>query len=377
MLRTALVSLAFIAIGSLAHAQGRGEVSPTWTLVEDLRIGEDDGPKSFSDIRSVVATRNGNIFVLDYKTRDVRLFDGRGNFVKQVSRSGAGPGEIRDATGMAVSPKDVVWVRDPANSRFSLFSSDGSFIKQVLVNITSRGFTWDGPIDASGRAVDRISVNVRQVTAGLVTGDTKFRLIDDAGRADTIDAPSCPGRTPPPEPNRFEFRNSGGAMFMSIPFLPRGQIVYTQGGTAWCTASAEYSLWAGPVGQPVREVVKLDVAPPPVTTAERQKELDRIDSLKKAFGSMPVGDVSLIPRTKPVIDRIHGDPLGRVWVRMSSATEATPSFDVFDANGRAAARVASRGKVDPVLTWITGSHVYTVLKNDDDVPTVVRYRIVR
>jgi hypothetical protein len=36
-------------------------VGPTWTLVEDLRIGgDDDGPKSFNDVRNVTVTKNGN-----------------------------------------------------------------------------------------------------------------------------------------------------------------------------------------------------------------------------------------------------------------------------------------------------------------------------
>jgi hypothetical protein len=92
---------------------------------------------------------------------------------------------------------------------------------------------------------------------------------------------------------------------------------------------------------------------------------------------MTMGDPSLIPSTKPVIARVHGDPRGRLWVRQTSTAEATPSFDVFDPDGNAVARVNSRGKVSTWQTWITDTHVYTVVLNEDDVPTVVRYRIVR
>jgi hypothetical protein len=378
MRRTALMSLTLLSIGCLAHAQGRAEVAPTWTLVEDLRIGgEDEGPKSFSDIRGVAATKNGNIFVLDFKSRVIRLFDAKGNFIKQVSRDGAGPGEIRNANGMAVSASDIVWVNDPQNNRFSLFKSDGSFSKQVLVPITRYGYIWEGVVEARGRVIDLISVTIPDARPPAPTRLAKYRIVDENGKADTVDAPKCPPRIPIPEPAYLEFKGANGSMMTGVPFLPRGQIVHTSAGTVWCTSAAEYSLWSGRIGDPVKEVVNLKVAPLPVSDAERKENLDRIDSLTRAIGTMTTGNPSLIPKTKPVITRVHGDPRGRLWVRLTSTSEATPSFDVFDANGNAVARVNSRGKVGHFQTWITETHVYTVELNEDDVPVVVRYRIVK
>jgi hypothetical protein len=375
MRRIYLMSLGLLSFGGLAKAQ-----VPTWTLVEDLRIGsEDDGPKSFSDIRGVAATANGNIFVLDFKQQVIRLFDAKGNFIKQVSRDGAGPGEIRNANGMAASANDLVWVNDPANGRFSIFKSDGSFYKQVLVPINMYGYTWDGVIDQQGRAIDRISVRPVAVASGAVRSEAMYRFVDENGKADTVEAPKCPAREAPPDPSFLRFTGNGGSMFMSLPFLPQTQVVTTRAGTAWCTAAAEYSLSTGRLGQPMREVVALKVAPLEVTREERQRSLDRIDSLTRRYGKM-IGDPSLMPRTKPVIERIHGDPAGRVWVRTTAAPAAAPSFDVFDPSGRAVAHVASgasRRKMNPYLTWITDTHLYSVEMNDDDVPAVVRYRIVR
>jgi hypothetical protein len=376
--RVTLMSLALLSIGCLAHAQGRGEMAPTWTLVEDLRLGgEEDGPKSFSDIRSVVTTKNGDIFVLDFKQRVIRLFDSRGNFIKQVARDGAGPGEIRNANGMAVGANDIVWVNDPMNSRFNLFKSDGSFYKQVLVPINQYGYMWEGVIDSRGRAIDRISVTIPDAKPPAPQRQAKYRIIDESGKADTIDAPQCKSRVPLPDPTYLEFRGTKGSMLMSLPFLPQGQVVHTAEGTVWCTAPAEYSLWSGRGGQPVKEVVNLKVAPLPVTDDERQKSLDRIDSLTRTIGRMTLGDPSLIPKVKPVIARVHGDPQGRLWVRLTSTSEATPSFDVFDPSGNPLARVKSTGKVSPFQTWISDSYVFTVVLNEDDVPTIVRYRIVK
>ena len=48
----ACLSASLLAIGTRTPAQQ--PVASGWTLVEDLRIGADDGPKSFTDVRGIV-----------------------------------------------------------------------------------------------------------------------------------------------------------------------------------------------------------------------------------------------------------------------------------------------------------------------------------
>ena len=164
---------------------------------------------------------------------------------------------------------------------------------------------------------------------------------------------------------------------MALPFLPAGRVLLTPNGHTWCTTSNQYRLWSGSLDQPTREVVNIRMDPPRVSEAERKQALDRIDSLTVAYGRMTIGDPSLIPRVKPVIDFIHADPQSRVWVRITDTPANAPTFDVFDVNGKPVARVRSTGKVGKYQTWITNTHVYTVVLDEDDVPTVVRYRIVK
>ena len=52
-----------------------------WTLTEGMRIGSlDEGPAMFSDVRGFVVQRNGDVWVLDYKTQDIRIFDATGSY---------------------------------------------------------------------------------------------------------------------------------------------------------------------------------------------------------------------------------------------------------------------------------------------------------
>ena len=163
---------------------------------------------------------------------------------------------------------------------------------------------------------------------------------------------------------------------MGIPFLATPQIVLTRKGTMWCTSSDEYRLSTGPAGGTLKEVVRLRLPPIPLAPAERKQALDRVDSITKNYGPLVGGDPGTIPRTIPMIANLFADDEGRAWVRRSDTPVATPSFDVFDPTGQLVATVRSPGKIGTQV-FISGALMLTVIRNDDDVPMVVKYRIER
>ena len=105
----------------IAQAQAR------WTLTETLRIGgAETGPASFLYTKSIEADSKGRIFVYDRRTQDIRLFAPDGKLVRVIGRVGSGPGEFRDAEGIAIARDGRLSVRDAANARFSVFNSRAS-----------------------------------------------------------------------------------------------------------------------------------------------------------------------------------------------------------------------------------------------------------
>src|SRR5690349_17225277 len=107
----ALFALLTATVSTVAGAQAK------WQLVEDLRIGGDGADATmFTDVRSVVAGPGGQIFVLDARPQEIRMFDRTGKFVALTARKGQGPGEIAGANGMVVL-RDTIWVNDPRNGR--------------------------------------------------------------------------------------------------------------------------------------------------------------------------------------------------------------------------------------------------------------------
>ncbi len=158
------------------------------------------------------------------------------------------------------------------------------------------------------------------------------------------------------------------------PFLPEIQTVMTGKGTMWCTPSHEYRLSVGKIGLPPREVIVRQVKPIPVTEAERRSKIHMVDSLTKHYGKPEKGSVSDIPKMKPVIARIFADDEGNVWVRRTDTPEASPVFEVHDDSGRMVATVQSPGPIG-YQVFVSRRRLITVVTDEDDVPSVVRYRI--
>ena len=232
----------------------------TWRIEQDLSIGGDDERTIFVDIRSVVAGPTGNIFVLDFRSQDIRMFDANGRLVKVVARRGQGPGEISNANGMLLTPDGTLWTSDPSGSRWSAFSAtDGTFLRQVRLPIRRYGYVWQTGLDERGRIVDEISVQslTQRGPDGRPANETRLRLVDvrpEAVRAaadtalfgppaDTVAVPFCSPRVPPRTVSFVGYDATGSAAgFISVPFLPRPLMAYGLDGTLWCTGSDEFTI---------------------------------------------------------------------------------------------------------------------------------------
>jgi hypothetical protein len=366
-----------VVLGLVAGLAASGSAQPTWRLVEDLRIGGDaDGPKNFVEVRGIAVTKAGNIFVLDTRAKELRVFDASGTFLKVAGRDGAGPGEIRNALGVTVGANDVIWVKDRSNARYNLYRPDGTFLKQLPATTSPYGYFWNASVDASGRLIDPwLSI----VDTSVKSGDNRkmyVRRVSESGRIDTLAPATCPSRLPVPPSLTFAFSNGSTTMAMRIPFLSVEQAVYTRAGTAWCTPSNEYLLLAGDLGAPLNPVVDRKTPAVEVTAQERDRELRMVDSLTRNVGRMVRGDVSMIPKRHPVIINLLADDDARAWVRLKSAGPNSLAFDVFDRSGRHIARTSGTGTIGN-FSHVTATHLYTVATDDDDIPYIVRYRIQR
>lgn len=350
---------------------------PMWRLVEEVRFGDlDDGPASFGEIRGIAVTKTGTMFVLDFATRELRLFDARGQFLRVVARRGRGPGELEFPTGVVVSDDDQVIVSDPGQDRFSIYAADGRFLRQLRISIRGFGDFWHGTVDAAGRIIDfpvRVSVAGIDPRTQYPRTEDRVRRIAQNGIADTLAFPRCG----PPVPTVVYRAREGYNTSFELPFWLNPQTIVTRRGTVWCSPLGEYRLAVGVLGAPLREVVHMDVPPLPVRADQRRHAIDAHAAMVKSIGgTLVAGNPTAIPATAPVIEQIIGDDVGGVWVQRTVPAGAQTALDIFDATGRWIGMIRSSARIG-LVTVISGNTLLTVIPGDDDVPTVVRYRIVR
>ncbi len=372
-------------IALLAAVSSTGAAQARWRLVEDLRIGsEADEATTFTDVRSVVAGPNGHIFVLEARTQEIRVFDKAGTFVTRAARRGQGPGEIAGANGMIVL-RDTIWANDPRNGRWAAWSAaDGKYARQLTISIQGYGFLWEAGLDGEGRIIDPVSIRTgRTDEKGRPVSERRLRRVRTDGAADTIPVPTCTyGR----EPLKVSFsgENPGAGpgqplnTFIGIPFFPRPLVAIDGRGGFWCAPNNEYVLvhFALEKGDTVR-TVRTPYTRLPVPHAERDSAIARVKKSLSAY-KLVDADYSLVPTTHPVFSRLDVSDTGQLWARRTTQAGTASAFDVYDANGRRIATAdATLRFVAHLPVHVRGDHVYGVVLDEDEIPTVVRARIVR
>jgi sugar lactone lactonase YvrE len=90
----------------------------------------------FWEPTDVAFDSKGNIFVSDgYKNSQVQKFTRDGEFVMRWGTNGTGPGQFRLPHGIAVGPKDEVYVADRSNNRIQVFDNNGKYLREFKLDL--------------------------------------------------------------------------------------------------------------------------------------------------------------------------------------------------------------------------------------------------
>lgn len=352
-----------------------------WRLEEELRVGGIDAAEEsqFGLVAGLDVDAAGNVYALDMQASQVRVFDGEGTWLRTLGGPGGGPGEL-SAQAMAVFVVgDELWVADMGNQRVTRWGLDGSERPALSLDFT-RGvpLRWDRLGD------DRIVAQFRSIPGTGMQGDSRGDPIVTVG-------PDVPD---------------------TLAVLPQGASISMQGGTArfrffdreplWDAAEAGMLLTASNDAYHIEvrnadgtldRVVKKAHAPRPVTSGDEERMLRAIRQLMVAQGVPPAGVDQLLQNASfgeyfPVMNQVLGGADGTVWVqRVRTPDEIAESGDldlqdmgsneweVFDAEGRYLGVLAFPPRFG--LMRVGGDAFWGVQRDELDVASVVRYRLVR
>lgn len=354
--------------------------SPTWTeaarpvFEEELRVGSmmGEGPESFGQVSDLLLDEEGRIYVLESQAQEIRVFGPDGDWLHTIGRQGEGPGELKNAAAMGWGPDGVLRVVDYGNGRISDFRTDGTFLASHRQQGGFVMYPWPGEFGSDGRLIN-VSPSMRdgEFEAVLV------RYTPAMEPADTLTIPRYEG-----DSEFFELASEGGGgIRASVPF---------GAGLSWDLDPRGY-FWVAP-NTATYEVSQVSFAGDTVLTIRRPSEarpvtaaeVDSAAATMKWFTDQGGKvDRSKFPSSKPALTRVFAPGDGHLYVvpvtdEFGSGYLSTSGvLDVFDSDGRYLGRLdlpegMATSNPEPVFR---GDHVLAVVRDELDVPYVVRYRL--
>ncbi|MGQ0537314.1 MAG: hypothetical protein ACT4R6_00070 [Gemmatimonadaceae bacterium] len=380
------------------------QTAPSRTLVKpDVQFSE-----PFTQIAAVRELRDGRLIVADARDKIVQLVDFRSGTATKIGREGQGPGEYSLPMALAALPGDTTAVFDPLNQRYLLIGPDakpGSFFSARAADDN------DAPARGPGVGVGAMRVSMTPPrgtdrSGNLYVSGAPFRIGPDGpitldsvpvqrfNRTKAAYETVAHVRVPP---NNARASGGGGRMEVRIgganPFAPRDEWAVAPHGSIAIVHAAEYRVeWVAPNG-------KRTLGPPisydriKVTEAHKKwwQETQRrrgggvaIMNREGRTSVTTAPPAALPPDARDdwpdylppfLANAVQVAPNGEVWVLRAAASDAVaPTYDVFDATGRLAARVtlAKRSRV----VGFGASAVYVARYDEDDLQYLQRFSYI-
>jgi len=316
-----------------------------FSLEEELTIGGEDKDSEplFIDITYVRVDYEENIYVLDSRDCQIKVFDKNGKHIRKIGRKGQGPGEMQFPTMMDIVSGKEIMICDLRNNRISFYSLQGELLKEVSKGTFFRLFTPMPDSNKNFVGSMRFQIKEKRIDE-LRKFDQNFKPIFTIGKLEYTDEPNVVYPYPP---------------FILYTVLKDDKVLWGN----WLHYQLQIVDEAGRV---TRKIIKDYV---PVIIPDEEKERD----IKERFeGVVPPGIKIIFPKYYPAFWHLSTDDEGRTFVQTFEKTEAgSHYFDVFDSEGKYIAKIPF--KVRP-QTW-KKNKLYTIEEDEDGYQYVKRYKV--
>jgi hypothetical protein len=338
--------------------------SSGWRLELERTIrSAESGPGLFASPRNIVATRRGEIVILDRRPASLKVFAPTGEFVRTIGRQGAGPGEYGDFGDLRLVG-DTLVVNDRGNARMVLFTLDGTHLRTFA---GGRG-PVRGPVTTDGR------IGVMEYLAHPPTspddnyaGQGVRRYRTDGSKADSLFYPAEPA------PRVWALKDATHDLGAMIPFSPERVTTFDREGLLIWGDQQRYQLMLSKTGKDTIRVISAVAPAFPIADSLRQAEL--ADVIKGSDWATNIAKLSDIPTTFPLWTDLTTDGAGNIWVLRPGTKGPGSTLDVFTPEGRLRGSVPAPFATLDYSYW-TADHVYRIGESAEGQPTIEVWRIV-
>jgi len=321
-------------------------------FTEELSIGKGEGSEEqlFTSVYDIDVDADGNIYILDMRAAQVRVFDMKGRFLRSFGKKGQGPGEFQVPVYLEISPDGRLLCFDTIAFRLTYFSKTGEFLKQILYpNI--RGFR-PHHVDSQGNLIGHSVLAPAPISGEILKianaeGDRVldvFKIDSDFSRRE-----------------KMEFD-------IGKPWIcyaaDRSDHVY------W-GYSEKYEIQMIDATGKVLKIIRNRTKPVAISAEDKiAAEKDYADVLKRGF-KLAFRDAH------PFFRSLSVDARNRLFVQTSEKGKGSPAryfYDIYDPEGRYLAKVLIPANIDGMSIW-AGDKLYTLETDQEGYEKIVRYRV--
>jgi len=325
--------------------------SNTIRLSEELSIGQSketgNGPilRNVPISSSVDVDKDGNIYVLDWKARQILVFNSEGRYLRSIGRKGQGPGEFQGVAAIKILPANELAVYDSTNRRLSIFAFNGTLINMIS-NLPGLEIA---AIDGDGNLVGTI--------LAMTETHNLYELVKVfVGQKRTTKIGKVETKLPFVGNNLYVF-----AHMISFDVQADNRIVWG--------SQESYQLYiADKKGNSTKKITK-EYDPIAISDDDRIK---RAVEILKGTNLNPSSLKIESPRFRGAFSAIRSDEQGNIYVLTSEKDEKNRYYiDVFDSDGKYSFRIAL--KSIPIL--IRNNQFFLAEESKEGYLLIKKYRI--
>ena len=342
----------------------------------DLNFGSrvgDDPNLIFGDIRGIQAAGDGTIYVLDFQSADVRVFDSDGRYLRTIAREGEGPGEITEANGIILSGDTLLWIHD--HGKWTIIGVDlaGEEVRRFNKPVISYSYIWNGVFDNRGRYWRPTShsddVSTYPPPPGLSSSTYRryYKYHDlSSGAIDSVSLGEGGSRS-------YTYQDSYGLwQRLRLRFEASEMIVVNPSGGFWRANSASYRIARTAEGGDTLVVIEAGLPVQPVTDEDRSEYVESTLDTRPELRREAEEVAALMPDVKPILAGMFVDDEGRLWVERVTPSDAPAFYDRYSEDGDYLGSVRLAFEPARGRFWVQHGNIYTWVTDEMDVPYIVR-----
>ncbi len=294
----------------------------TVSFEQELAIGKFDESKEiplYKPSRYMVDT-TAKIYISDESDMAIKVFDQNGTFLKSIGRKGGGPGEFDSIGYMAILPNGNILVMDFRSRRTSIFNPDGEFINS---------YPWRSSISRIHLTTDS-SYTVSEITFKEGARELWTKTFDFSGK-ELVSF----GKFTFPEMKSISQGNI--AVGMTPPQSPQSIFAGDQERQRlYHCLNNKYLIEVYDQNGKLFRKIDRPYEPVPFTSEDAKKFLSRFEARPDSPAAKLAKQMEL-PKVKTVAERLLVDDQGNLWVETNEerkeGEKTIRAYDIFNKDG--------------------------------------------